>query len=103
MISDSLDALDEETPGLSEKEDALPCFSSFIMIESEIKTQEPASNKKQERKAANRLTAKKSRDKKMAYVQQLENELKLAHERIAELTAQLNYSRHLEMLSSFDP
>jgi hypothetical protein len=54
------------------------------------------------RKASNRITAKKSRDKKTAYVRQLEQELKAAHERIAELVSQLNYDRHLDMLSSFD-
>ncbi len=51
----------------------------------------PASllSKKEERKAKNRLTAKKSRDKKNAYVVQLEDNLAAASERVHQLEAML--------------
>ena len=40
---------------------------------------------KEERKVRNRVTAKKSRDKKNAYILELETRLRLANERVMEL------------------
>lgn len=40
---------------------------------------------KEERKARNRLTAKRSRDRRNAYIQHLETSLRLANERTMEL------------------
>ncbi len=52
---------------------------------------------KEERKARNRLTAKKSRDKKNAYIHQLETSLRLANERAMELERRIE-SMELQLL-----
>ena len=58
-------------------------------------------NKKEVRKAKNRLTAKKSRDKKVAYVRQLEQALSASRQRVAELESELQVSRMNDIFSSF--
>ena len=55
-----------------------------------------------ERKVRNRLSARKSRERRMAYVLQLENSLKVANERIRHLEAQLRLAREVESFVSED-
>ena len=58
-------------------------------------------SKKDIRRARNRLTAKKSRDKKAAHISALEKDLKAANERIVELENALAASRSAELYASF--
>jgi hypothetical protein len=69
-------------------------------MSSEIVWHDSALDRRERRKAANRLTAKKSRERRMAYVLQLQRELLEAHEHIAKLTSELNHLKQLKILDS---
>jgi flagellar motility protein MotE (MotC chaperone) len=64
-------------------------------------TASTVSSKKEIRRARNRLTAKKSRDKRASHIRELERDLKAANERIAALENELLASRSAELYASF--
>ena len=57
---------------------------------------------KEERKARNRLTAKKSRDRRNAYIEQLETNLRLANERVMELERRIEGMAHAQEAEQAD-